>query len=113
MRFYFLDGSPELDIEENKLLLSNFLGGDIQGCNYTVNMNIDMCNKVKTGELPVWEGTGNTFTVYIKPDGVLLYNECTESECQLSSVEEFEWYLTQWKRLLDTREELIIDSPYD
>lgn len=113
MRFYFLDGSPELEIEESKLLLSHFMGSDIQGCDYTVNLNLEMCSKVKNGELLEWEGTGNAFTIYIKPSGVLIENAYTFDEFEIATIEEFEWYLTQWKKLLDTREEFTIDSPFD
>ncbi|MBC8946389.1 hypothetical protein [Xenorhabdus indica] len=105
MRFFIdKDGYPAIDIDYNRHVLADFLSGDIQGSIYSANELIDLCESIKNGVLPLWEGTGNAHTVTIKPDGVEIFNEYTEESLKIATIEEFKGYLEKWKELLLSRE---------
>ena len=95
-------GHPLLDIDYKYHVLADFLSGDIQRSLFSVNEYMHACNDVDTGKIPKWEGTGNAHTVTIKKDGVNIFNEYSEEELDINSIEEFKSYLEQWKQLLIT-----------
>lgn len=101
MRF-FIDnqGYPSLDIDYEHHVLADFLSGDIQRSLFGVNEYIAACNKVASGVVETWSGTGNAHTVTIKSDGVNIFNEYSEEELNIKSIEEFRKYLENWKKLL-------------
>lgn len=98
------DGYPEVDLGYEYHVLADFLSGDVQGSLYSVNEYLELCELVKNGELPEWEGTGNAHTVTIKLGGVEIFNEYTEESVTISTIEEFKGYLEKWKELLLSRE---------
>ncbi|EQB97948.1 YacL family protein [Photorhabdus temperata] len=105
MKFFIdKDGYPEVDLGYEHHVLADFLSGDVQGSLHSVNEYLDLCESVKNGELPLWEGTGNAHTVTIKLDSVEIFNEYTEESLTISTIEEFKGYLEKWKELLLSRE---------
>ncbi|PPE58201.1 hypothetical protein F157LOC_03222 [Pectobacterium brasiliense] len=101
MKFFITeDGYPSLDISNDYHVLADFLKDDIQRSLYGVDEYIQACESVRNGSLSLWEGTGNSHTVTIKPVGVEIFNEYTEESINILSIEEFENYLKKWKELL-------------
>ncbi|MBV7407313.1 hypothetical protein [Enterobacter sp. ENT03] len=101
MKFFFDEqGYPFLDIDYEYHVLADFLSGDIQRSLFGVNEYITACNHVDSGVIEAWSGTGNAHTVTIKKDGVNIFNEYSEEELDISSIEEFKSYLESWKKLL-------------
>lgn len=101
MRF-FLDASgyPDIEANEDFRILTDFIKDDIQRSVYGVDGFIKACELIKSGALPLWEGTGNSHTVIIKPNYVEIFNEYTEDVMGISSINEFEEYLKKWKLLI-------------
>jgi hypothetical protein len=101
MRFFIGDdGYPSIEADGDFRILIDFLKDDIQRSVYGVNEFIEACKLVSSGTLPFWEGTGNSHTITIKPNGVEIFNEYTEESMIVSSIDEFEGYLEKWKRLI-------------
>lgn len=101
MKFLFDDkGYPFLDIDYEYHVLADFLSGDIQRSLFGVNEYITACDNVEIGVMPTWSGTGNAHTVTIKKDGVNIFNEYSEEELNINSIENFKSYLESWKQLL-------------
>ncbi|HBK4691457.1 MULTISPECIES: hypothetical protein [Serratia] len=100
MRFFICNvGYPSIEANGDFRILIDFLKDDIQRSIYGVNEFIEACKFVRTGSLPFWEGTGNSHTITIKPNGVEIFNEYTEESMIVSSIDEFEAGLEQWKSL--------------
>ena len=93
-------GYPSLDIDYDYHVLADFLSGDIQRSLFGVNEYIEACKSVVSGKMETWSGTGNAHTVTIKKDGVNVFNEYSEEELTIKSIEKFEEYLGGWKKLL-------------
>ncbi|HID8400455.1 hypothetical protein V6E00_15545 [Serratia marcescens] len=101
MRFFICDdGYPSIEANGDFRILIDFLKDDIQRSIYGVNEFIEACKLVRSGVLPFWEGTGNSHTITIKPNGVEIFNEYTEESMIVSSIDEFERYLEKWKHLI-------------
>ncbi len=101
MNFIFdKQGYPILDVDYQYHVLADFLSGDVQGSIFGVNEYIAACNDVSSGRIPTWSGTGNAHTVTIKKDSVNIFNEYSEEELDISSIDEFKSYLENWKKLL-------------
>ncbi|AOR63389.1 hypothetical protein [Pectobacterium wasabiae] len=101
MKYYYdTDGYPALEIEHNFHVIADFLQSDVQSSLYGVNEYISVCDDVISGKIPKWEGTGNAHTVTINIAEVSIYNEYTEEEINISSIEGFKIYLEGWKKLL-------------
>ena len=101
MKFLFDEqGYPFLDIDYEYHVLADFLSGDIQRSLFCVNEYITACNNVDSGVIEIWSGTGNAHTVTIKKDSVNIFNEYSEEQLHISSVEKFKSYLEGWKNLL-------------
>ncbi len=101
MKFLFDKlGYPFLEVDYEYHVLADFLSGDIQSSLSGVNEYLTACEGVSSGKLEVWSGTGNAHTVTIKEDGVNIYNEFTEEELDIKTIDEFVSYLSNWKQLL-------------
>lgn len=101
MKFYFDNqGYPFLDIDNEYHVLADFLSGDVQCSLFGVNEYITACDNITSGVIDIWSGTGNAHTVTIKKSGVNIFNEYTEEELKIKSVDEFKSYLGSWKELL-------------
>ncbi|HBK4793512.1 TPA: hypothetical protein ACYUTM_002492 [Serratia marcescens] len=100
MRFFIGDdGYPSIEANSDYRILADFIMDDIQRSFYGVNEFIEACKLVRSGVLPFWEETGNSHTITIKPNGVEIFNEYTEESMTVSSIDEFEGRLEQWKSL--------------
>ncbi len=100
MRFFICDdGYPSIEANSDYRILTDFIKDDIQRGFYGVNEFIEACKLVRSGNLPFWEGTGNSHTITIKLNGVEIFNEYTEESMIVSSIDEFEGCLEQWKSL--------------
>ncbi|MCM2655231.1 hypothetical protein [Serratia marcescens] len=107
MRFFIGDdGYPSIEANGDFRILIDFLKDDIQRSIYGVNEFIEACKLVRSGSLPFWEGTGNSHTITIKPNGVEIFNEYTEESMIVSSINEFEGYLEKWKHLISNTSSL-------
>lgn len=101
MKFFINEnGYPSLDASNEYRILTNFFEDDIQKSLYGVNEYIEACELVRNGSLPLWEGTGNSHTVTIKTFGVEIFNEYTEESVNTLTIDEFEKYLKEWKKLI-------------
>lgn len=102
---YYIDehGYSCAEVETENHLIAWFLKDDIQGSLNSVNEYLELCESVKNGDLPEWEGTGNAHTVTIKADGVEIFNEYTEESLTIPTIEEFKGYLEKWKELILSR----------
>ncbi|BEN78164.1 hypothetical protein SMKC082_15740 [Serratia marcescens] len=100
MSFFICDdGYPSIEANSNYRILADFIKDDIQRGFYGVNEFIAACKLVRSGALSFWEGIGNSHTITIKPNGVGIFNEYTEEAMTVSSIDEFEGGLEQWKSL--------------
>ncbi|HFD0318471.1 hypothetical protein PTR28_16430 [Serratia marcescens] len=100
MRFFICDDAyPSIESNSDYRILTDFIKDDIQRGFYGVNEFIEACKLVRSGALPSWEGVGNSHTITIKPNGVGIFNEYTEESMTVSSIDEFEAGLEQWKSL--------------
>ena len=105
MRFLFDERCyPMLDIDDEYHILADFLSGDVQRSLLGVNEYIIACDHVFSGVIETWSGTGNAHTVTIKKDSVNIFNEYSEEELNINSIEEFKYYLEKWKELISSRE---------
>lgn len=103
MKFLFDEqGYPFLDIDYEYHVLADFLTGDIQSSLSGVNEYITACDNVDSGIIETWSGTGNAHTVTIKKDGVNIFNEYSEEELDINSIEKFKNHLENWRQLLIT-----------
>ena len=84
-------------------VIGDFFEGDIQGCDYTVNLFIDVINQIKNNEIENWQGTGNAHTISITKDKINIFNEFTEMEVTIYDFEYFLSLLYQWKKLIESR----------
>ncbi|CED56790.1 putative uncharacterized protein [Aliivibrio wodanis] len=101
MKFIFDEqGYPFLDVEYEYHVLADFLLGDVQSSLYGVNEYLSTCDDVTSGKIEMWSGTGNAHTVTIRKNGVNIFNEYTEEELDINSIDEFKNYLENWKQLL-------------
>lgn len=101
MKFVFDEqGYPFLDIDYEYHVLADFLSGDVQSSLFGVNEYIIACNNVSSGLIGTWSGTGNAHTVTIKKDSVNIFNEYSEEELDINSIEKFKNYLESWRELL-------------
>ncbi|WP_323637285.1 hypothetical protein [Pectobacterium polaris] len=101
MKYYYdADGYPVCEVEWDLHVISDFLQGDVQSSLYGVNECILICDDVSSGKIPVWETTGNAHTLTVKKTGVNIYNEYSEEEIDIPSIEEFKIHLQGWKELL-------------
>ena len=87
-------------------VIGDFFEGDIQGFDYYVNFLIEIINQIKNDEIENWQGTGNAHTISITKDKINIFNEFTEMEVTIYDFEYFLSLLYQWKKLIESREEV-------
>jgi hypothetical protein len=56
-------------------LLARFLESDIQGSEATASFFLGLLDRVESGELEHWEGTGNAHTLTLTPEGARIEAE--------------------------------------
>ena len=101
MKFSFDEqGYPFLDVEYEYHVLSDFLSGDVQSSLSGVNEYLSACENIISGKIEIWSETGNAHTVTVRKDGVNIFNEYSEEELDINSIDEFKNYLENWKQLL-------------
>jgi len=93
-------GFPRVKADVGLELVGDFLEMDVQSSVFAVDEYLAATEDVVAGRIPVWEGTGNAFTLSIRMAGVDFYNEFTSEELQGLSVLDFSEYLTAWKQLV-------------
>ncbi len=64
MRFFICDDAyPSIESNSDYRILTDFIKDDIQRGFCGVNEFIEACKLVRSGNLPFWEGTGNSHTI--------------------------------------------------
>lgn len=56
-------------------LLDQYLQSDVQGSPEVTRMLLDLVDRVASGDLEEWEGTGNAFTLTLTPEGATIFPE--------------------------------------
>jgi uncharacterized protein YacL (UPF0231 family) len=82
-------GFPRVKAEEADNLLARFLEADVQGSVSSALDYLGTLDRVESGEIHHWEGTGNAHTLTLTPDGALIEAEweLEPRELQLSHAE--------------------------
>jgi hypothetical protein len=68
-------GHPRAQAEAPDDLLARFLESDVQGSVTSAFDYLETLDRVESGELHHWEGTGNAHTLTLTPDGALIEAE--------------------------------------
>jgi len=78
-------------------LLAQYLVSDVQQSPEVARMLLDLVDRVATGDLDSWEGTGNAWTLTLAPEGATLYPEfALDAEPLQVSLAELREALSGW-----------------
>ena len=82
-------------------LLAQYLVSDVQESPEVARMLLDLVDRVATGDLDGWEGTGNAFTLTLAPEGATIQPELGSDTAPLHvSLDELREALGDWLDLL-------------
>ncbi len=82
---------------ESGNLLAQYLVSDVQESPEVARRLLDLVDRVATGELDCWEGTGNAWTLTLTPEGATLYPEfALDAEPLRVSLAELREALSGW-----------------
>jgi hypothetical protein len=73
-------GDPRARAAGKEATLARFLESDVQGSAATGREILAALRQVEAGELPVWEQTGNAFTLRLSPSGAEIQSALDESD---------------------------------
>jgi hypothetical protein len=91
-------------VREPGNLLDLFLESDVQGSVAVARELLDTLDRVETGALDRWEGTGNAHTLTITPEGAVIEPEFEPEPRELRlSLADLRAALSGWIRRLESR----------
>ena len=83
-------------------LLAQYLVSDVQESPEVTLMLLDLVDRVASGDLESWEGTGNAFTLILAPDGATIQPELgADTEPSHVSLDDLREALNGWLALLE------------
>lgn len=56
-------------------LLSRYMESDVQDSPEVARLLLDLVDRVAAGDLEIWEGTGNAYTLTLTPEGATIQPE--------------------------------------
>ncbi|HWE93606.1 MAG TPA: YacL family protein [Tepidisphaeraceae bacterium] len=81
--------------------VSAYLEQDIQASPETCREVLHAIEEVESGKVNEWEGTGNAFTMSVRPDGVTIENVWDESMgVETLSISDFKTILNEWLKFV-------------
>ena len=84
--------------------LAQYLASDVQESPEVTLLLLELLDQIASGELESWEGTGNAFTLTLKPEGATIQPEFgTETEPRRVSLDELRDALEDWLAAIDDR----------
>lgn len=83
-------------------VVADFLKDDIQGCIYTADLYINAIEIINEYTLnnEEWEATGNAFTMTIKKNKIIIFNNYTEEQVVFDNPLALKEYISDWKKLI-------------
>ena len=84
--------------------LAQYLVSDVQESSEVTLLLLDLVDQVASGELESWEGTGNAFTLTLKPGGATIQPEFgTDTEPRHVSLDDLRDALEDWLAMIEDR----------
>ena len=82
--------------------LAQYLASDVQESPEVTLLLLELVDQVASGDLESWEGTGNAFTLTLKPDGATIQPEFgSDTEPRHVSLDDLREALDGWLALLE------------
>lgn len=77
--------------------LAQYLASDVQESQEVTLLLLELLDQISSGELESWEGTGNAFTLTLKPEGATIQPEFgTDTELRRVSLDDLRDALEDW-----------------
>jgi len=91
-------------ILESGDLLAQYLVSDVQESPEVTLLLLDLVDQVASGDLESWEGTGNAFTLTLKPEGATIQPEFgSDTEPRQVSLDDLREALDDWLAMIEAR----------
>ena len=97
------DGCPRAWGDGPGDLLAGWLESDVQGSPEVARELLDLVDRIASGEMDRWEGTGNAYTLTLTPEGATIEAEWEEdAPSRRASLSEVREALAGWLDLIQS-----------